>query len=113
MTSTIYDPLFSSIVCPQLNELLNGTQTLDGQEDCLMVNVYVPKSAIVDPNLKLPVMFWIHGGSLLRGSNRYREFGPQCLIDHEVIIVTVNYRLGPLGFLSLGNETVPGNAGFR
>jgi len=56
---------------------------------------------------------WIHGGSLITGSNRYPETGPQHFMDRDVLVVTVNYRLGPLGFLSLGNEQVPGNTGLR
>ena len=42
------------------------------------------------------------------------EYGPKFYMESEqVIVVTVNYRLGPLGFLSLGNQDVSGNAGFR
>ena len=85
-----------------------------GQEDCLLLNVYVPETAINDPeNARYPVMFWIHGGSLITGSNNFAELGPLYLMDKEVILVSVNYRLGPLGFLSLGTEDVPGNAGLR
>lgn len=39
--------------------------------------------------------------------------GPNHLIDRDVVIVTINYRLGPLGFLALGTEQVPGNAGMK
>ena len=39
--------------------------------------------------------------------------GPQEFMDRNVVVVTINYRLGPLGFLSMGNEEVPGNAGLR
>jgi len=97
----------SMVACPQLSML---TQTLEGVEDCLLVNIYVPKN---NPENKMPVMVWIHGGSLITGSNRYAETGPQHFMDREVVVVTVNYRLGPLGFLSLGNEQVPGNTGLR
>ena len=42
------------------------------------------------------------------------EYGPHYFVDTEsVIVVTVNCRLGPIGFLSMGTEDVPGNAGFR
>jgi len=97
----------SSVVCPQL-AMVSGE--LKGQEDCLLLNIYVPDTP---DQTSLPVMVWIHGGSLLFGSNRYAEEGPQHFIDQGVIIVTVNYRLGPLGFLSLGSDLVPGNAGLR
>ena len=44
---------------------------------------------------KLPVIFWIHGGSYFLGSGS--EFGPAYLLEKDVILVTINYRLGILG----------------
>ena len=82
-----------------------------GQENCLLLNVYVPEQAIVDSNAKLPVMVWIYGGGFVFGSYNYNLYGPQYLIDKEVIVISMNYRVAHLGFLSLGNEDVPGNAG--
>ena len=58
-------------------------------------------------------MVWIHGGSFIVGSNQPLSYGPSHFMDRDVIVVLVNYRLGPLGFLSLGTEDVPGNAGLR
>ena len=57
----------------------------------------------------LPVMVWFHGGGFLSG--QASMYGPEHLLDKDVILVTVNYRLGPLGFFTLGNEEVPGNQG--
>ena len=68
-----------------------------GQEDCLLLNVYVPETAFDNTDDKLPVMFWIHGGSLTAGSNKYSSSGPKHLVEKNVITVHVNYRLGPLG----------------
>ena len=45
------------------------------------------------------------------GSGSACWFGPQFWMIHNIVLVTLNYRLGPLGFLSLGNEEIPGNAG--
>ena len=98
----------SLLKCSQLDMY---DMSLQGQEDCLFLNIFVPKSAMSQDELQ-PVMFWIHGGSLIHGSNRFDDQGPQDYMDRNVIIVTVNYRLGPLGFLSLGTEEVSGNAGF-
>ena len=50
---------------------------------------------------------------MLLGSNNYDQYGPKHLVEKGVIVVSVNYRLGALGFLSMGTETVPGNAGLR
>merc|ERR1712223_598720 len=59
-------------------------------------------------------MFWIHGGGLTIGSGTKGEYDPKYFMDTQsVVIVTINYRPGPFGFLSLGNENVPGNAGLR
>ena len=99
----------STISCAQLNR--NGLPT--GQEDCLLINVYVPEIAFDNPQILLPVMFFIHGGSLRIGSNNFHLYGPQHFMERGVIIVTVNYRLGPLGFLSMGTSSVPGNGGLR
>ena len=86
----------SNVVCPQPN-FLDGVSA--GQEDCLLLNIYVPDSAFSNAQTPLPVMVWIHGGSLLFGSNRFDAQGPQHFLDKGVIVVTVDYRLGPLGFL--------------
>ena len=99
----------SNVSCPQIGQ--NG---LEGQEDCLLMNIYIPNIVFDNPQIKLPVMFWIHGGGLTGGSNSFRMYGPQQFMDKgSVVIITVNYRLGPIGFLSMGTEDVPGNAGLR
>ncbi len=82
-----------------------------GDEDCLYLNIYVPRNVLETDDDLAPVMFWIYGGALQRGSNNFFEYGPLPYMDQDVIVVAVNYRLGPFGFLSLGTEEVPGNAG--
>lgn len=83
---------------------------LDGSnEDCLYLNVYVPANRT--RNELLPVAVWLHGGAFMFGSGSACWFGPQFWMIHNIVLVTLNYRLGPLGFLSLGTEEVPGNAG--
>lgn len=67
--------------------------SMDGQEDCLYLNVYSPKT-----NEKpLPVMFWIHGGGFTWGHSRSGLYGPDYLMDKDVILVTMHYRLGIFG----------------
>jgi carboxylesterase type B len=63
-------------------------------------------------------MVWIHGGAFLTGSNDPFMYGPEYFYSQtkqndEVILVTINYRLGVLGFLSLENKIAPGNLGLR
>lgn len=90
--------------CPQKIEI-----GYIGTEDCLRVNVYVPTEA----KKPLPVMVYIHGGAFMFGSGGRMMAGPELLLKHDVILVTLNYRLGALGFLCLGIEEAPGNAGLK
>ncbi|XP_049809624.1 cholinesterase-like isoform X1 [Schistocerca nitens] len=82
-----------------------------GSEDCLYLNVFVP--GVPQEGAGLPVLFWVHGGGFVRGSGSDYDYGPDFLISYDVIFVTINYRLGPLGFFSTGDEVVPGNAGLK
>ncbi|XP_049948016.1 juvenile hormone esterase-like [Schistocerca serialis cubense] len=61
----------------------------------------------------IPVMVWIHGGAFLLGSGNTELYGPDYLMEHDVLLVTFNYRLGVLGFLSTEDQLVPGNAGLK
>jgi len=87
--------------------LLNWQNPLRGVEDCLVVNIYTPKVGHGD----YPVMVFFHGGGYFAGSGSPGIYGPEYLMDHGVILVTVNYRLGPFGFLSFGDDELPGNQG--
>ncbi|GLG95970.1 Carboxylic ester hydrolase [Gryllus bimaculatus] len=60
-----------------------------------------------------PVMVWIHGGGFTHGSGNPDIYGPDYLVDRDVVLVTINYRVGVLGFLSLDNKAVPGNMGLK
>ncbi|XP_049958532.1 cholinesterase-like isoform X2 [Schistocerca serialis cubense] len=69
-----------------------------GSEDCLYLNVFVP--GVPQEGAGLPVLFWVHGGGFVRGSGSDYDYGPDFLISYDVIFVTINYRLGPLGLFS-------------
>ncbi|CAH2083283.1 unnamed protein product [Euphydryas editha] len=97
-----------SAICPQIEEV---TIIAIGTLDCLHLNVYVPNQA--SSQNRLPVLVWIHGGGFTTGfSNRYM-FGPKYLVRHGVILITLNYRLGPYGFMCLDTPDVPGNQGLK
>lgn len=64
-------------------------------EDCLFLNVWAPKSA-----RKLPVFVWIHGGSLTGGAGSESMYDGSKLAARGVVVVTINYRLGVLGWLA-------------
>jgi para-nitrobenzyl esterase len=66
-------------------------------EDCLFLNVYTPSNAT--PRSRLPVFVWIHGGALVSGAGS--DYDPSVMVaDNNIIVVTINYRLGSLGFLA-------------
>ncbi|XP_072344949.1 bile salt-activated lipase-like [Scyliorhinus torazame] len=98
---------------------LQTTLTQDavfGSEDCLYLNIWVPHGRKVSSNL--PVMVWIFGGGFLMGAghganflNNYLYDGREIASRGKVIVVTFNYRVGPLGFLSTGDTNAPGNQG--
>ena len=78
------------------------TQGGNGSEDCLFLNIYVPhfnKNGHKHRNGGLPVMFWIHGGGLVSGAGSLYDPTP-LLNPGNVIVVTINYRLGYLGFFA-------------
>ncbi|KAI8421993.1 hypothetical protein MSG28_009899 [Choristoneura fumiferana] len=95
-------------ISPQ--EDLLTKELITGSEDCLFLNVYSPD---LEPKTPLPVMFFIHGGGYRSGSGNDSFYGPDFLVKHGVVLVTINYRLGPFGFLCLDTEDVPGNAGLK
>jgi para-nitrobenzyl esterase len=66
-------------------------------EDCLYLNVWTPAE---NATAKLPVMVWIHGGALTRGSGSTGIYDGEALARRGVVLVTINYRLGPFGYLA-------------
>ncbi|CAH2002361.1 unnamed protein product [Acanthoscelides obtectus] len=92
-------------VCPQATSNFQVT----GDEDCLFINVYVPKTG----NGKLlDVVAHIHAGAFMAGFAQ-ELIGDKYVMDKDLVIVSFNYRLGALGFLSTGDEVVPGNNGLK
>ena len=58
-------------------------------------------------------MVWIHGGAFTSGNGSSTTYGPEFLLDKEIIYVSINYRLGIFGFLSTGDKIAPGNFGLK
>ncbi|MFM9065481.1 MAG: carboxylesterase family protein, partial [Pirellula sp.] len=84
-----------------------GTPALQGEtfaprssqsEDCLFLNGWTP--ANVRPDSKLPVLFWIHGGAFIQGSGAQPRYDGTELAKRGAIVITINYRLGPLGLFA-------------
>ena len=79
-------------------------------EDCLFLNVWTPSE--VQPGERLPVLFWIHGGAFIQGSGAQPRYDGTELARRGVVVVTSNYRLGPLGLFAhpaLTAEAAPGD----
>ena len=94
--------------CPQIP--YGKPDEIKGSEDCLFLNVFTMPNNKNMTELK-PVMVWIHGGGFTEGSAQL--YDPTPLVNEGVIVVTLNYRLAGLGFITFGNDIVSGNMGLR
>ncbi|XP_044593018.1 esterase FE4-like [Cotesia glomerata] len=94
-------------VCAQQDLL---SRQLMGKEDCLFLNVYTTN---LKPKEPMAVLVWIHGGAYFFGSGNDEIYSPDYLVEKDVIVVTINYRLGIIGFLNLDVEEAPGNQGLK
>ncbi|XP_069128554.1 neuroligin-4, X-linked-like [Argopecten irradians] len=108
---TTFDGLNFGPACPQSSVM--ASMWIPGEpifsEDCLTLNIFVPE-VISSNNSKLPVMLWIHGGAYTIGQSGIYS-GENLAAFGEVIVVTINYRLGPLGFLATHDDETKGNYG--
>ncbi|XP_026831631.1 esterase B1 isoform X1 [Drosophila erecta] len=88
------------------------TRVIEGGEDCLYLNVYAKQLKSDKP---LPVMVYIFGGAFTIGEATRELYGPDYFMAKDVVLVTLNYRVDCLGFLSLQDPSlqVPGNAGLK
>jgi len=84
-----------------------GLLSTIGSEDCLQLAVFTPQLPSADVNPKLPVMVYIHGGAFMMGG--YIGAGPGKLLEKDVVLVELQYRLGPLGFMCLPDDQIAGN----
>ncbi|XP_036141339.1 esterase E4 isoform X3 [Monomorium pharaonis] len=89
------------------------THAIEGDEDCLYLNVYTTK---IEPLEKRPVMVWVHGGGFFIGCGNAIfnvEQYPDYIIEKDVVLVSLNYRLDVLGFLNLNDKVASGNQGLK
>ncbi|XP_055308597.1 esterase B1-like [Sitodiplosis mosellana] len=100
------------------------TEPFTKSENCLTLNIYVPSVFShyhhyyynldnVKPGEKLSVLFFVHGGGFMDGSGDEYFYGPDFIVEKGIILVTINYRLGPLGFLSFDTPEYSGNMGLK
>lgn len=103
----VFDASKEGNICPQI---LNNKFV--GNEDCLQLNVYTPQLPRNGTEPKA-VVCWIFGGSFIHGQNTKEYYSPDYLIEEDLVVVSINYRLGALGFLALQNKNASGNAGLK
>jgi len=98
-----------SAICPQPSA--SNPTAGDMSEDCLYLNVWTPAKSADD---KLPVMIFIHGGAFAEGTGSDPLYNGTALAEKGVVVITMNYRLGALGFLAhpqLDNESPNNSSG--
>ncbi|XP_047104906.1 esterase FE4-like [Schistocerca piceifrons] len=105
----IWDASRLKINCLQLDD---DRQKVVGEEDCLYLNVFTSQLPSVNSiHPKLDVVIFFHPGAFMFGGGDW--YGPHYIMDRSVVLVTVNYRLNVLGFLSTLDEVLPGNNGLK
>lgn len=87
---------------PEVQRLQEAEARGENVDDCLTLDIYAPAGA-----RDLPVLVFVHGEMLFDGGAE--EAQPDYVLEHDVILVSVNYRLAPFGFLSALSEELPGN----
>ena len=87
--------------CMQKESWTSGGEAQGFAEDCLTLNIWAPEKSG-----SFPVMFFIHGGGFRSGSGTYDMYnGSRLAAERDVVVVTINYRIGPLGYLALPELT--------
>ena len=109
--SDIRDAYDFSKQCLQSYYAPAGGSTKDFSEDCLYLNIFSPNTKAISAASKTPVMVWIHGGGYTTGSASLAQYNGSLLSQKGVIVVTINYRLDMFGFMTTGDDVMPGNYG--
>ncbi|CAE1324243.1 NLGN [Acanthosepion pharaonis] len=123
--NNIWDATYYRPACPQIPWYVRETVPKFGKmdEDCLYLNVFAPnlttekfldpdhgpKGRVIGNPSLYPVMVFIHGGGFVAGTSQ--QYPGYFIAERNVVVVTINYRLNALGFLSTGNAIAAGNYG--
>ncbi|CAG9823989.1 unnamed protein product [Phaedon cochleariae] len=90
------------------SQCIQGSDPVNGSEDCLFINVYTPSL-----NGSLAVLVYMAGGAFAVGDSTYAGHGPDYFLEQGIVFVSFNYRLGIFGFIGTEDLTCPGNAGLK
>ena len=89
---------------PGFMEEILQTKTMPVDENCLYLNVWTPRTSESSVTKLKPVLFWIHGGAYTNGTAATSWYNGASLVRRgDVVVVSINYRLGPFGFLGDNN----------
>ncbi|KAJ5683270.1 hypothetical protein N7462_006435 [Penicillium macrosclerotiorum] len=123
---SVFDATRLGCRCNQLNGLVlvsggsNDPLPGDDEFECLNLNIALPRESLDQQAAKpLPVMVWIHGGGFAFGANSVARYRPQALVAHArdsktpIILVSINYRLGALGFSASEDLAQESNGGSK
>ena len=103
----------SQCIQPEYYDLGNFGK-ITGDEDCLTLNIYSETLPQKSRSLDLkPVFFWIHGGAFSIGAGSMFGQKPDLLLESGMVVVTINYRLGALGFMAIEGSDISGNQGLK
>ncbi|XP_053662699.1 esterase B1-like [Anopheles marshallii] len=107
--TTLLDCTQQSHPCYHLDRRVNQ---IVGSEDSLKLNIF---TKTIKPTKPLPVMVYIYGGGFVEGTSGTELYGPDYLVEKDIVLITLNYRVGALGFLCCQSPAagVPGNAGLK
>nr|UUB32781.1 carboxylesterase COEE1 [Dendroctonus rhizophagus] len=100
--------IISCIQYDHFQQEVDKAYAVHGNEDCLYVNIYTHTT---NASANLDVLVHIHGGAFMFGGGG--SYGPYIIMDRNIVFVTFNYRLGPLGFATTEDDILPGNVGLK
>ena len=108
LDATRYGPAAWQATGGPLDGLVPGMGSADQADDCLNLNVWTPA---VDDGAR-PVLVWIHGGAYSLGAGSLPVYdGTRLAVNTDTVVVTINYRLGALGFMVLDDPSTTPNVG--
>ncbi|KAH8359514.1 hypothetical protein KR093_007348 [Drosophila rubida] len=105
----VFDATRPSVICAQWSQFILQPYKKTGSEDCLTVSIFKPKN---ESRESFPVIANIFGGAFSFGGS-VEDGALPLMASGNVIVVKINHRVGPLGFISTGDAEFPGNAGLK
>jgi para-nitrobenzyl esterase len=107
--SGVFDARDFGVAAPQAPRTLEDTESVDGGENCLTLNVWTPNLSSSNHQSRLPVLIWIPGGGFMRGKSSDPIYDARHFAAQGIVVVSLNYRIGIDGFLLL--DGFPNNRG--